>query len=78
MSSFSNAALPFIGDSGPKALPGQPANMNVGVTVGKFRGKLTARTDANYLVEVAPEDLQPKPMYTYTNLVPSAKVRQGR
>lgn len=66
----------------PESFPRDPttgtkANSNVGVTVGTLQGKLVSRTDANALVEIMPEDLQPKPMFTYTDINPAFKVCGG-
>ena len=38
-----------------------------------MQGKLVSRTDANMLVEVMPDSLQPKPMFTYTDINPQFK-----
>lgn len=55
--------------TGPK-----DANPNVCVTVGMLQGKLVSRTDANMLVEIVPDSLAPKPMFTYTSINPKFKV----
>lgn len=44
------------------------------MTIGTLQGKLVSRTDANMLVELVPETLAPKPMFTYTDINPAFKV----